>query len=174
VRSEQAAAGDGLLCQRLFVAAIAAGRRAGDHAHRGIVDGGQRNCAVDVNLGGGQRHGKHRAGGQIVDQPSARGDDGERIFEREDAGDASGYVFADAVAGHRRRLDAKRHPPLGERVFDGEERGLREPGLVQLSAQDFLFGVRRIKRRDEIDAQRLAQKRPAQRSRVSRKTGSFS
>ena len=84
-----------------------------------IVDGGQRKRAVELKFAGGERNGKHGAGGKIVDQAPANGDDSERIFEREDAGQAGGHVFADAVAHHGRRLDAERHPPLRQRVLDG-------------------------------------------------------
>ncbi len=124
VRSEQAAAGDGLLRERLFVSSNRI-CRAGDDAHRGIVDGGERKILGQLDLSGGKRHGPHRARRQVVDEPSARSDNGERIFKREDAGQARGYVFANAVTGHRGRLNTKRSPPLGERVFNREERGLR-------------------------------------------------
>ena len=156
MRSEQAAAGDGLLGERLFVSGNRI-RRAGDDAHRGIVDGGERKFLGQRDFGGGKRHGQHRSLGQIVDHPSTRSDDRERIFERKDAGDAGADVFANTVAGHGSGLNAKRSPPLGERVFDREERGLCEPRLIQTIRTGILFGIRRIKRRNQIDAQRLAQ-----------------
>ena len=130
MRGKQAPAGDGLLGEALFERGDLRGR-AGDHAHARIVDGGQRERAVEMKFAGGKRNGKHRSGGKIVDQAPARRDDVQRIFKGEDAGEAGGDVFADAVAHHGCRLDAKRHPPTRQSVLDGEKRGLCEPGLIQ-------------------------------------------
>jgi len=48
---------------------------------------------VDVDFSGGERNGKHGAAGRSkMRRPG--GDDGERIFEREDSGKAGGHVFA--------------------------------------------------------------------------------
>ena len=45
------------------------------------------------------------------------GNDGQRIFEREDVGKACRDIFAHAVANHGLRSNAVRHPPLRERIL---------------------------------------------------------
>ena len=63
--------------------------------------------------------------GEVLHQAAARGNQPQRIFERENPGEASGHVFADAVAHHGAGPDAPGKPELGKRIFEGEDRGLR-------------------------------------------------
>ena len=49
--------------------------------------------------------------------------------------EARRHVLAEAVADHRRRLDAPAHPQPGERVLDREQRRLGERGLTELARQ---------------------------------------
>ncbi len=66
-------------------------------------------------------HGEHRPPGQGFDQPPARGDERERVFEREDAGQGGRDELAQAVPQHRGRADAPALPESRERVFDDEQ-----------------------------------------------------
>ena len=56
-------------------------------------------------------------------QPAARGDQHQRILERQHAGHARRHVLAEAVAHHGRGLDSPRSPQLGERVVDAKSAG---------------------------------------------------
>ena len=57
-------------------------------------------------------HRQHGAGRQPLHQPAARGHQGERVLERQHAGQVGGHVLADAVAEHRLRHDAPVLPQL--------------------------------------------------------------
>ena len=99
---------------------------------------GPLTAAIDRPSGRGAAHlvlvqadGEHRAGRHALHQPAAGGDQAQRVGQREDAGEAGGHVLADAVADHRGRLDPPRAPQAGQRVLDGEQRGLGERGLAQ-------------------------------------------
>ena len=107
-----------------------------------------------MQFGCRERNGEHRSRRKVVDQASAVGDDGERIFKGEDSGETGSDIFSDAVAHHGCGLDAERHPPACKRVLNGEERGLREPGLVQLFGRCVAFLFRRIECRAEIEPER--------------------
>ena len=79
-----------------------------------------------TQLGLRQRDREHRARRHRGHQPAALGDQRQGVREREDAGQAGRHVLADAVADHRRRPHAPGHPEPGQRVLDGEQRGLGE------------------------------------------------
>ncbi len=64
-------------------------------------------------------------------EAAAEGDEVECVGEGEDAGEAGGDPFAEAVADHGGGGDAPGVPELGEGVFDGEEGGLGPLGLVE-------------------------------------------
>ncbi len=102
-------------------------RRPGEDHRAGSVHRGERQPRPErrqVGLGGGDRqHGPRR---QALDEPSARRHQGQGVVQLHDAGQAGGDQLAEAVADHRRRLDAPRHPQPGEAVFDGEQRRLRD------------------------------------------------
>ncbi len=108
--------------------------RTGDRAHRGLVDRGQRDLRAEVGgqLLRRQHHRRHHPGGQRVDQPSALGDDVERVGEPEDPRQRRGDVLADAVPDHRARPHAPGRPLLRQGVLDGEQRGLRQRGAAEV------------------------------------------
>ena len=76
-------------------------------------------------------------------------------------GHAGRHVLADAVAEHRRRLDAPGPPQLGERVLQREQRRLRVGGLVEGRGLDPAPGY-------STAQQRPLQARPQQRRRSAR------
>jgi hypothetical protein len=82
---------------------------------RKIADGFAKTRFIQVDR-------QHRALGRRFEELSAQGDDRQRVFERQRAGNASGRVFARAVADHRRGLDTPALPQAGNRVFEDEER----------------------------------------------------
>src|SRR5262249_35129949 len=108
----------------------------GDDGAEGGIDGGdgeRRGKGVDGGGGaifGGHDGGHLTDGGQGLDEGGALGDELEAVFEREDAGDAGGDVFADAVADDGGGFDAPGAPQLGESEFEGEESRLGVGGLV--------------------------------------------
>ena len=63
---------------------------------------------------------EHRAGRHLLHQAAAHRDQHQRVFQREDTGEAGGNIFAEAVADHRRRHDAPPHPQACEGVLDDE------------------------------------------------------
>ena len=70
-------------------------------------------------------------GRQRLHEPRPLGDQPQAVFQREHAGHAGRGELADAVAHHRRRLDAPTAPQRGQRVLDGEHHRLRVARLVQ-------------------------------------------
>ncbi len=122
-----------LRAQRLFRRPDRGGR-AGQHAERIAVHGGQVAAEGqqrrDLRLG--QRHRRHRAFGQAGHEPAAPDHDAHRILGREDAGQAGRDIFAQAVAQHQRGPHAARHPPLRDRVFHREQRGLQHLDACKL------------------------------------------
>ena len=118
------------------------------------------------------RHGRHAAR-DAVQQRRAAHDERQRVFHREDAGNARRDVLAQRVARHGARLHAAALPQLRERVAHGEHGGMAPLGALQriavrLSAVaahegaeihpvPFAGGgrVRRIQHRREIHPPRL-------------------
>ena len=80
-------------------------------------------------------------------QPAARGDELQSVLEAHHARDARGGVLAEAVAQHRRRLDAPRPPQLRERVLEGEDGRLRVRGLVEEQRRRHASGTSPSRRR---------------------------
>ena len=147
----QSTADDAARCQRLLQR-IHRLVGSGDDAQRGAVDGcdGQCRCEQRPHVGFGQPYRQHRAAGQLLHQPAASRHDGQRVLEREYAGEDGRDEFAHAMADHRRRLHAPAHPQFGQRVFHAEDGGLRRHRGHQSLAR---FG--RIERRIEQLAQLL-------------------
>ncbi len=88
-----------------------------------------------------QAHGDHRATGQRLNQLRAARDHGQRFLQREDAGQARGHKFAQAVRHHGLRRHAPGEPQFRQRILDGKQRRLRDPcfeqqrlGLLNLAA----------------------------------------
>ena len=102
-----------------------------DHDAVGAVHRGHRQRGSRGGDDGGHASSRRRTPPpsrrrrQRLHQPAARGDQPQRVLELEHAGDARRHVLADAVAQHRRRLDAPRPPQLGQRVLQREQRRLR-------------------------------------------------
>ena len=109
-------------------------RVAGDDASGGAVDDSQRQPIGQqaANLVLDERNSEHRSGRKRVHQRAARGHEAQRTLQREDACQRRRHVLADAVAKHRVRLNAPRHPETRQRVLDDEECRLRVAGLPQL------------------------------------------
>ena len=106
----------------------------GDHGVFRCIDRGDRHVGRQLGRDGVCRRAdaEHCAGGHGLHQARAARDEHESVVEVEGAADARGDVFADAVADHRIRLHAPRHPELRQRVLDREQRRLRDRGLRQL------------------------------------------
>src|SRR6185295_2908730 len=64
----------------------------------------------------------HGSAGQLLQQLPAECYQRNRVLERDDPGQTRGNVLPEAVADHRVRADAPRHPHLRQGVFDSEER----------------------------------------------------
>ncbi|GAA2811394.1 hypothetical protein GCM10020219_099360 [Nonomuraea dietziae] len=109
-------------------------RLAGQHGELGPADRADADTgdagAFDAlqHVRGGQRHRGHGPRGQLVDEAGAVGDEGERRFQGEHAGQAGGHVLAEAVSGQHRRLDPPGLDEPGERVLDREQGGLQHAG----------------------------------------------
>ena len=88
-------------------------------------------------------------------------DQAQSVLEREDASDAGGDVFTDAVAHHDGRLDTPRPPELREGILDRKERWLREGRVVQQIARRFILHHHRYERtfQDRIEDRRAIVKR---------------
>ena len=133
------------------------GRRPGRHALLGRVDRGERDVVVQERQDSsvGRDDGGHRAGGQVLHEPPARGDQAQGIVQgREDAADAGGGELAHAVADHRGRLDPPARPEAGERVLERDDRRLADGRLQQ----------------PRVRSRRVVRARPNIRSRRSRPT----
>ena len=110
--------------------------RPGNGDETGRVDRGQGEAVILRQPGGdvglGHLHAEHGARRHALHQPPAGCDQGQGVLQLEDARQGGGRVFADAVADHGLGLRAPVHPQLGQRVFDGEERGLGVLRFLQL------------------------------------------
>lgn len=110
---------------------------AGDDGGVGSVDGGDADVvfvALDefLGLGVGELEGDHgAAGGEVVHEAGAGGDEGGGVVEGEDAGDVGCGDFADGVAGEVVGGDAEGFDEAVEGGFVGEEGGLGVEGLVE-------------------------------------------
>ena len=98
-----------------------------------------------------KQHGEHRAARRAAHQPAPQRDQRRRVVDGEDAGEAGGDVFADAVAEKGRRSDAGRHRQPGERVLDREERRLRVFGPAKTVVRSWIRAEDEL---DEIDVER--------------------
>ena len=61
----------------------------------------------------GERHGEHGAAGQLLDELRPPRHQGQRVVQRERAGEAGGHVLADAVADHGLRAGFPRPSAAG-------------------------------------------------------------
>ncbi len=78
------------------------------------------------------RHdGQHLAVIHALHQAAACRNDLDGIFKRKNAGEAGCDIFADAVSYHAFGDQAGSQPMFRQRIFDGENRRLRKPGLRQ-------------------------------------------
>ena len=108
---------------------------AGDDAATRIVDRGDVDIAGQV-FGDGvdaERHGHHDAAGRGVHEPRTHRDHLDRGVEVEHPGQGGRRIFADAVSGHDRRCHAVGLDQLGQRVLDGEQRGLGAVGVLEVA-----------------------------------------
>jgi hypothetical protein len=129
------------------------------------IDGGKPEILASeigseprLGVGARQRHGEHHPGlGMIAHERATHLHQPQRVFERQDVREAGGDVFAEAVADHRARFDAPRSPELRQRVFDGEQRRLRDRGIQQ--PLDGPRNARRIRMHHlaDVEAERIAQ-----------------
>ena len=137
-----------------------------DHRLGGGVDVGEDNVAVDRRddlLGGLERphHRDHQSG--VVDRQvghlvSASADRLEGGGERQALGGDERAVLAEAVAHHHVRRDAVLAQQAGESDVDGEHRGLRDLGPLELR-----LGLGHPLGRRRIDEDHVAQGTPQQR-----------
>ena len=105
-----------------------------DDQGTGAVDRGDAHPGRQQrgHLGLGGRDRDHRAArGQGLHEPGAGGDERAGVVEREDPGDVRGGQLADRVAEQVVGLHAPRFQEPVERDLEREQRGLREPGLLQ-------------------------------------------
>ena len=108
-----------------------------NHAKRGPIYRRERQILRQplACIGFAQSNRQHRAMRKRLHQTSARGDQPQSIFEGEDACQARRNKFADAMPDHKVRLNAPAHPQLRQRIFDRENRRLRQDGLRHLVPQ---------------------------------------
>ena len=130
--------------------------RTGENGERGRIRGRERDLGVQKLSGlfRAEPRREHRAAGQFLHESRARGDEPQRVLEREDAGERGGDKFADAVSNQRRGFESPRHPELRERIADREDRRLGEARLAQLR---FRVVGRREKEVAQIEPQFRAQ-----------------
>ncbi len=127
----EAAAADAALLQPVGEAADRL-RRPGENRGARPVDRGDLHALGEGarRLGLGHHHGEHGARGAGLHQRAAGRRQPRGVFEREDAGEGRRDVFPEAVADQRRGSEPARLPHPGERVFEGEERGLGDARRV--------------------------------------------
>ena len=111
----------------------------GDNAAARLVDRGDVDLTVEVLADrlGTQRHRDHDATRRGVHQAGAHRDHLDGRLDVEDPGDGARDVLADAVSGQRRRLDTVALDQLGQRILDGEQRGLGAVGAFQIACGAF-------------------------------------
>ena len=128
MRRVQQAARNGSFLQlhREFLNGIGGAR---DHALLRPVDRGECQVCWKRERVGGHGNRQHRTGWHLSHQAAANGAQVKPVFQREHTRQASGRVLSDAVADHCGRRDSVRHPPLRQRIFDAEQRGLRKAGM---------------------------------------------
>ena len=162
------------VCEGTLTASFTALRtpRVGEQRERAIDRGGvaaDHDLARRVEVGGhddvvarglladfehqrvfGAEHGGHRAGAGgrgVLHQLAAHAHELRAVVQRERAGGDQRGVFAEAVAGEQRRLRAAARLPRAPRGdAGGEQRGLREFGLVELVFRALL------RERPQVDA----------------------
>ena len=104
------------------------GKAAGELVREGVLQG-------RLNAFQRRKNGRHCAArGQGGHQAAAGGDQFQAICQAEDARQAGRHVFANAVPQDGVGFDAPRQPDLGQGIFEGEEGGLGELGLVKCGA----------------------------------------
>src|SRR5215467_9712683 len=95
----------------------------------------------------------HPARRQTLHHAPARRYNPERVFQRKYTGKVRGDELSDAVPDHGFRPDAITHPEPGQRIFDGEDRRLRDYGVGDAAAIFVGNGQRRIKQRAKVLAE---------------------
>ncbi len=154
MRGFQLVGRDALLFQ-LFLEGGDGGGGPGNDALLRSVDSGEGKLGVEplrcFRLGYG--NGEHAAFRDFSHQVAPRADEGDRVFQGENAAQAGGGIFAEAVANEPGRTDAPRHPELGQRVFHGEEDGLRIPRQLDLLGGLGGIRFRRIEEITEIEVE---------------------
>ena len=105
-----------------------AGAVEGRDAHRAVMAGDERQRFFF-----GEAHRQHRplATRAFMHQPRAQHDHPRGLLQAEDSGDARRRDFADAVADDGGGRDPQGFPKFRERHLHGENRGLRDLGLLQ-------------------------------------------
>ena len=108
-------------------------RHDGDHRR---VHGGDLNAIAEqcTDVGLGQANRQHRSARHAVDHATSGRDQSQRRLQRNRARQARSAVFTDAVPDHCGRRHAVCFPELRQPVRHGEERRLRDEGLVQQRA----------------------------------------
>src|SRR4029450_13265839 len=84
---------------------------------------------------------EHRPARELLDEAGATSEETHGVVAREDAGEAGGYVLAQAVPHHGLRLHAPGAPEASEGVLDDEERGLGEAGFRELRGRPLFVSV---------------------------------
>ncbi len=125
-------------------------------------------------VGLGQTHREHAASGQFAHEPAPRGKEAQSVLQRKDSGMTGGDKFTDAVTDHRGGFETPVTPEVGEGVFDHEDRGLGEDGVLQLLRGGFeVAAIGRVKDLGQAEPE-MGRNNSEQRSIVSRKRGSLS
>ena len=129
------------------------------HAGVGPIHHAEVEPAVEEGPHGLRRQGHrgHRPLRALVHEPGALGDNPERLVTAQHSGQARRHVLPEAVADHRLRRHPPGHPEPGQRVLDGEERGLREARLVQALRRRGHLPAGGEHQRPEVDAEKRAE-----------------
>src|SRR5215831_5433942 len=111
-----------------------------------LGDGRKRKIARKASLEFwlSQHDGEHRAFREILHHFPARGDNRQRIFKPHYTGQGRSNKFADTVAKHRRRIEAKTLQQARDGIADTKNGRLRKrrrlktwPGFLRLAVKDF-------------------------------------
>ena len=102
----------------------------GRNAQGRSVDHSQVQLAIEIRLELLRRQGnrKHGSSRQLLHEATSGSHQGQGILQREDVGQASRYIFANAMANHRPRVDAPAKPELGQSILDDKKGGLCHRG----------------------------------------------
>ncbi len=131
----------------------------GHHAQRRSVDGGDRQLGRQQlpQLLLGQPDGEHVPTGQVLHQPSTRGDQPQRVAEVHHPGQAGRDELAEAVPHHRVRRDTPAQQLPGQGVLGDEQRRLGQARLLHGRGRRLVTLLRLIERGAHVEVQQRQQ-----------------